>query len=91
MYAIGGERAMTKELFNSLPHDQNTSGFGIETVMNFTARNRGLKVSHPVLKKLHQIIKEKKWGFWSGLNSRVKLLFEVERARIDMKHEHKIE
>ncbi len=89
MYAIGGERAMTREFFNGLIKDQNTEGFGIETVMNFTARKNNLPVAYPIMKNLHQVIKEKKWGFWKGFSGRIQLLQEVEKARIDMKHEDK--
>jgi len=86
MYAIGGERAMTKEFFNSLPKDQNILDFGIETVMNYYAKKHQLKVSYPILKNLHQVIKEKKYGFWHGFSDRLKLIKQVRRARKIMKH-----
>lgn len=85
MYAIGGERAMTKEFFNQLPIDENMFDFGIETVMNYYAKKNNLKVAYPVLKKLDQVIKEKKWGFWRGLFSRLGLMKQVWRARRAMK------
>lgn len=86
MYAIGGERAMTKEFFNQLPQDQNLLDFGIETVMNYYAKKHKLKVSYPVLKNLHQVIKEKKYGFWQGFLDRLQLIKQVRRARRIMKH-----
>ncbi|MEI6288537.1 MAG: glycosyltransferase family 2 protein [bacterium] len=86
MYAIGGERAMTRAFFDILPKDQNTLDFGIETVMNYYAQKHKLKVVHPVLKKLNQIIKEEKWGFWDGLVWRFKLTYQVWRTRYIMKH-----
>jgi len=85
MYAIGGERAMTKDFFNKLPKDENLLDFGIETVMNYYARENKLKVAHPVLKDLHQVIKEKKYGFMQGFSDRIKLLKQVRRARHAMK------
>jgi glycosyltransferase involved in cell wall biosynthesis len=86
MYAIGGERAMTKDFFNKLPKDENLLDFGIETVMNFYAKKKNLKVAMPTLENLHQVIKEKKWGFWDGFVNRVKLTKQVWRARRMMKH-----
>lgn len=85
MYAIGGERAMTKKFFQSLPQDENLLNFGIETVMNYYAKKNRLKVATPVLKNLHQVIKEKKWGFWTGFKARLKLIGQVGRARRAMR------
>ncbi|MFA5029465.1 MAG: glycosyltransferase family 2 protein [Patescibacteria group bacterium] len=85
MYAIGGERAMTRKFFDSLPKDENLLDFGIETVMNYYARKHKLKVATPILKNLHQIIKEKKWGLWQGFSWRLKLNGQVWRARRAMK------
>lgn len=86
MYAIGGERAMTKDFFNKLPKDQNVLDFGIETVMNYYAKQHNLKVSYPVLKNLHQVIKEKKYGLLQGFSDRLKLMNQVKRARKTMRH-----
>lgn len=88
MYAIGGERAMTRKFFESLPKDENILDFGIETVMNYHAQEQNLKVAMPVLKNLHQIIKEKKWGLLDGLANRLKLTHQVLRTRKIMKHRH---
>lgn len=85
MYAIGGERAMTKAFFNEIPKDKNTLDFGIETVMNYYAKKHKLKVARPVLKNLHQVIKEKKWGFWYGFINRIKLTYQVWRTRMIMR------
>ena len=86
MMAIGGERAMTKNFFNHLPKNENIHNFGIETVMNYYAKQHGLKVAYPVLKNLHQVIKEKKWGFWNGFYNRIKLMIQVSRTRRIMRH-----
>jgi len=86
MYAIGGERAMTRDFFDKLPKDKNLLDFGIETVMNYYAKEKKLKVAMPTLKNLHQVIKEKKWGFWDGFINRIKLTKQVGRARSMMRH-----
>ncbi|MDO8669273.1 MAG: glycosyltransferase family 2 protein [Candidatus Buchananbacteria bacterium] len=88
MYAIGGERAMTREFFNSLPKNKNILDFGIETVMNYYAKKNKLKVSYPVLKNLHQVIKEKKYGLWQGFSDRLKLMSQVRKARKIMRHKN---
>ncbi|MEK7653390.1 MAG: glycosyltransferase family 2 protein [Patescibacteria group bacterium] len=85
MYAIGGERAMTREFFNSLPKNENILNFGIETVMNYWARQNGYKVARPVLKNLTQVIKERKWGLWEGFIWRIKLNQQVMKARKAMR------
>ena len=85
MYAIGGERAMTKKFFESFPKDKNTLDFGIETVMNYYAKANHIPVAYPVLKKLRQVIKEKKWGFHEGFIARLKLIGQVWRTRLLMK------
>lgn len=85
MYAIGGERAMTRDFFNKIPKDKNTLDFGIETVMNYYAQKHKLKVARPVLKNLHQVIKEKKWGIWDGFINRIKLTYQVWRTRAAMR------
>lgn len=92
-YAIGGERAMTKKFFYSLPLElPQAQGFGIETIMNYYAKRRGLAVVYPVLHGLHQVIKEKKWGFWLGIRARLGLIQQVRIARRLMKslarHDH---
>lgn len=86
MFAIGGERAMTRDFFNLIPKDQNTLDFGIETVMNYYTKKHQLKVAYPLMNNLHQVIKEKKWGFWKGFTSRLGLLWQVWRTRFIMKH-----
>jgi len=88
MYAIGGERAVTRKFFNSLPIDENAYDFGIETVMNYYARHNRLPVAHPVLKDLRQAIKEKKYGFLQGFHDRIQLMKQVYRARKAMKNKY---
>lgn len=86
MYAIGGERAMTRKFFELIPKDKNTLDFGIETVMNFYAKRHNIKIALPILKNLHQVIKEQKWGFWSGLIARIHLYWQIMRTRFIMRH-----
>ncbi len=85
MFAIGGERAMTREFFENLPKTEIVLDFGIETVMNYWAKKKKLKIARPVLKNLQQIVKEKKWGWWPGFLARIKLTKQVWRARKIMK------
>lgn len=85
-WAIGGERAMTREFFASLPLESLAeSGFGDVVIMNYEARHRGLAVAYPILSDLHQVIKEKKWGWRLGLIGRWKLTRQIASARKIMK------
>lgn len=77
MYAIGGERAMTKDFFNLIPKNKQTRHFGIESVMNYYIKKNKLPVAYPVLKNLRQVIKEKKMGFLKGLVARFQLMGQV--------------
>jgi len=86
MYAISGQRAMTREFFESLPQEGHALDFGIETVMNYHAKRQGLPVASPVLKNLRQVIKEKKWGWGQGFFARLGLMYQVWRSRFIMKY-----
>lgn len=84
-YAIAGERALTKEFFNSLPQDEHMMDFGIELVMNHYVKKRGLKLALPKLKNLHQIVKEKKWHPWVGFKARIDEMKQIMRTRIALR------
>jgi len=85
LFAIAGERAMTKEFFDSLPRDEHMMDFGIETVMNYYIKQRGLKLALPRLKNLRQIVKERKWNLRIGLKARIGQIGQVRRTRRAMK------
>ncbi len=77
--AIAGERAMTIEFFQGVAASK-VNGYGIETTMNLAAQRAKLPVAYPVLRHLHQVIKEKKWGLRRGLVSRLSMTWQIVRA-----------
>ena len=80
LLAIGGERAMKRELFEALP-PKFIQGFAVETALNYYCYRKKLKVQYPILKGLTVIVKEKKWGFWKGFKNRIKMLWQMLRIR----------
>jgi glycosyltransferase involved in cell wall biosynthesis len=73
---LGGERALTRELWQNIPPEFKT-GFGIETAMNYYAGWSDKGYDHKVFRGLTQTVKEKKYGFWKGFKGRVKMYREV--------------
>ena len=84
LMAIGGERAIRKELFSKIS-DEFIRGFAIEHTLNYFCKSEGLPVKHVFLEKLDVITKEKKRGFLKGFISRVKMIFEIIRIRLILK------
>ncbi len=80
LLAIGGERAMKRSIFESIP-ERFIQGFAVETALNYYCRRKKLKVLYPELKNLAVVIKEKKWGFWKGFRNRLKMMWQLIRIR----------
>lgn len=73
---LGGERAVSRRLWNSVPAEYK-EGFKIETALNFYARHFGKDFTHVVFDDLSQIIKEQKRGVVRGFISRISMFTEV--------------
>jgi len=73
---LGGERALTKEIWRSVPRIYR-KGFQIEIALNYYTKKSGRKMAFGVMPGLSQVIKEKKRGFWLGLVQRIKMCAEV--------------
>lgn len=80
---LGGERALTKELWQRLP-DYYKHYFRIEAGLNFYARHYGHDFDFKVFKGLAQVIKEKKYGLWKGLKQRWRLISDVTTAQFKL-------
>ncbi len=80
LLAIGGERAMKRFLFESIPVEF-LQGFVIETALNYHCYVRKLPVSYTELKGLKQKIKEQKWDVWKGFKSRLKMILQMLKIR----------
>jgi hypothetical protein len=73
---LGGERALTKATWRSVPHIYR-KGFQIEIALNYYTKKSGQRMGFGVMPGLSQVIKEKKRGFWPGLVARLRMCAEV--------------
>ncbi len=80
---LGGERALTKNLWKVLPGSYK-DGFRIEAGLNFYAIHHGAGLKYRVFKGITQTVKEAKFGFWQGLRRRVRMFGEVLGAAWDL-------
>lgn len=78
---LGGERALTKKLWNDLPEFYKDK-FKIETGLNFFAKYHGKGYGYKVIAGLRQTIKEKKYGFWPGMYRRFGMYKDVILAQL---------
>lgn len=78
---LGGERALTKRLWQQLP-DYYKQRFQIETGLNFFAKWYGKGYRFEVFHGITQTIKEKKYGWWYGFLQRVGMFRDVIAAII---------
>lgn len=81
LLAIGGERAMRRFVFESLPQ-KFIKGFAIETALNYYCLKKKLRVVYLYLRGLDIVIKEKKWGFLKGFLNRLKMIWQLLKIRI---------
>lgn len=79
---LAGQRALTRELWETIP-PEHKKGYMIESALNFYARYWGKGYHYKVFKGLGQTIKEKKYGWKSGLLLRWKMHYEI--FLLDMK------
>ena len=73
---LGGERALTKDLWLRLP-DRYKDRFRIEAGLNFYAIYYGGGLKYRVFQGISQTVKEAKFGFWEGMVRRVKMFRDV--------------
>lgn len=80
---LGGERALTKRLWESLP-SRYKDRFRIEAGLNFYAVHHGSGLRYRVFRGISQTVKEAKFGFWEGLRRRLSMFREVLSAAWDL-------
>lgn len=73
---IGGERALRRELWNTVPsiHKKN---FQIEIALNYFAKVGGHRMGFTVVHGLGQVIKERKRGLLPGLQQRFSMIGDI--------------
>ncbi len=80
---VGGERAMQRSLWNRIP-SYYKHRFRIEAALNFYAKYYGNGFQMAVFRELSQVIKEKKYGLWRGLQQRIGMLIDVVTAELKL-------
>lgn len=73
---IGGERAITKALWHSIP-ENNKQRFQIEIAMNYFAKKTSRGMGFELIEGTKHIPKEKKLGIFRGLWQRIKMIGDI--------------
>lgn len=73
---FGGERALTKRLWEMLP-PYYKERFRIEAGLNFFAKYYGKGFAFTVFRNLGQTVKERKYGFFRGLRQRIGMFADI--------------
>lgn len=77
---LGGERALTRDLWDSVPPRFKKS-YMIETALNYTA-GRSLGFGFKIMPGLSQVVKEQKRGFLRGIAQRIGMILDVVVAHL---------
>jgi len=80
---LGGERALTKELWEKLP-DYYKHYFRVETGLNFYAKYYGRGFKYKTFAGMTQTIKEKKYGFFKGVKQRWRMILNLLSAQLKL-------
>lgn len=78
---LGGERALTKKLWLSVP-DRYKDRFMIEAALNFYAKHFGRGFTYIVFRGLSQTVKEKKYGLLPGFTQRIQMFYEIIKSNM---------
>lgn len=77
---LGGERALTRDLWDSVPPRFKKS-YMIETALNYTA-DRSLGFGFKIMPGLSQVVKEQKRGLLRGIAQRTGMILDVVVAHL---------
>ncbi len=80
---LGGERALTKRLWEQLP-ERYKKGFRIEAGLNFYAVYYGKGLKYRVFRGITQTVKEEKFGLWQGFVRRLRMFGDIVAAAWDL-------
>jgi glycosyltransferase involved in cell wall biosynthesis len=78
---LSGQRAMRRELFESIPYIEDLR-MGVEIALNQAAKRRRARVLRVVLHGVSNCHKEQKLGFVKGLQARGKMYMEITGAMV---------
>jgi glycosyltransferase involved in cell wall biosynthesis len=74
---LSGTRALRRELWEMIPQNKLLKRWEPESVLNHLAKKHGFSVSSVQLTGIKHIIKEQKWGLWSGLYWRLRMIGRI--------------
>lgn len=80
---LGGERALTKRLWEILPARYKTR-FRIEAGLNFYAAYYGDGLKYRVFPGISQTVKEEKYGLWRGFVRRISMFGDIVGSAWDL-------
>ena len=83
LLAIGGERALRRFIFKSVP-SKFIQGFAVETALDYYCVIKKVPVRYVKLPGLNQVVKEKKWGLIKGFRGRIRLVWQILKIRIQI-------
>ncbi len=81
--SLSGQRAVTKALFNQVPHLEE-SRYGVEVALTRYAERHGVEIAKVPLPALSQIVKEEKLGFAKGLKARMEMYKDIIKSLADV-------
>jgi hypothetical protein len=79
---ITGQRAVSRELFLSIPGIA-ASRYGVETKITRAVKRRRLPVVHVTMRGVTHVMKEEKLGFARGVAARARMYSEIARILLN--------
>jgi glycosyltransferase involved in cell wall biosynthesis len=80
---LSGIRCLRREVFEAVPEEQ-IAGFAIETGLNWSCRQLGMRTTTTLFFHLKHLVKEKKRGLWRGARARIEMFVAVFRAYLSL-------
>lgn len=73
---LSGIRCLRREIFEAVP-ETHLMGFAIETGLNWSCRELGMRITTTMMYNLKHLVKEKKRGLWRGFQARNRMFAAV--------------
>lgn len=77
--SLSGQRAVLKDLFDSVPGLED-SGYGVEVTLTKYAERNGVVIARVPLPALSQVTKEEKLGLFHGVFCRIKMYWDIVKS-----------
>ena len=82
--SLSGQRAVTKALFNQVPHLEESRYRESGVALTRYAERHGVEIAKVPLPALSQIVKEEKLGFAKGLKARMEMYKDIIKSLADV-------